>query len=131
MAMVSVTCNTSRSPAVAARLDAHDACGLPSTVPVLRQGGRPDMATDVHIGGRLETVAPRRVTDTADRVRLLILVSVAIAVHGWVLTHTKVTARDSIGFARIALQFENPTAAGLTDVVEVLKHSQHPPGYPL
>lgn len=89
------------------------------------------MATDVHIGGRLEAVAPRRVTDAADRVRLLILVAVAVAVHGWVLTHTKVTARDSIGFARIALQFESPTAAGLDDVVAVLRHSQHPPGYPL
>ena len=47
------------------------------------------------------------------------------------LTHAKVTARDSIGFARIALQFEQPKAAGLGDVVGVLKHSQHPPGYPL
>jgi hypothetical protein len=89
------------------------------------------MATDVHIGGRLEAVAPRRVTDVADRVRLLTLVAVAVAVHGWVLAHTKVTARDSIGFARTALQFEDPKAAGLEDVVGVLKHSQHPPGYPL
>lgn len=89
------------------------------------------MATDVHIGGRLEAVAPRRVTDTSDRVRLLTLVAVAVAVHAWVLSHTKVTARDSIGFARTALQFENPKAAGLEDVVDVLKHSQHPPGYPL
>jgi hypothetical protein len=89
------------------------------------------MATDVHVGGRLEAVAPRRVTDTSDRVRLLILVAVAVVVHGWVLAHTKVTARDSIGFARIALQFERPSDAGMADVVAVLKHSQHPPGYPL
>src|SRR5690349_18183319 len=91
------------------------------------------MATDVYIGGRLEAVAPRRVTDTADRVRLLALLGVAVAVHAWVLTHTRVTARDSIGFARIALQFENPKAAlgPGADVVAVLMQSQHPPGYPL
>jgi hypothetical protein len=89
------------------------------------------MAAEVHIGGRLEPVAPRRTTDSADRVRLLALFAVAIAVHTWVLTHTAVTARDSIGFARTALQFENPRASGLGDVVGVLKHSQHPPGYPL
>ncbi len=89
------------------------------------------MATDVHIGGRLEAVAPRRVTDTSDRVRLLILLAVAVAVHGWVVTHARVTARDSIGFARTALQFESPKTAGLGDVIGVLKHSQHPPGYPL
>jgi hypothetical protein len=91
------------------------------------------MATDVHIGGRLEAVAPRRVTDTADRVRLLVLVGVAVAVHAWVLTHTRVTARDSIGFARYALQLEYPRAGGCADVVDVLKppHNQHPPGYPL
>ncbi|HET6574369.1 MAG TPA: glycosyltransferase family 39 protein [Fimbriiglobus sp.] len=89
------------------------------------------MATDVHIGGRLEAVAPRRVTDTSDRVRLLTLLAVAVAVHGWVLTHTTVTARDSIGFARTALQFERPADAGMRDVVDVLTNSQHPPGYPL
>ncbi len=91
------------------------------------------MATDVHIGGRLEAVAPRRVTDPADRVRLLALVAVAVAVHGWTLTHTRVTARDSIGFARYALQLEDPRAAGFADVVAVLRdpNTQHPPGYPL
>src|SRR4051812_20384519 len=108
MAIASVTRSTAAPPA---RLDAPGGRGLPSTVPVLRQGGRPDMATDVHIGGRLEAVAPRRVTDAADRVRLVALAAVAVAVHAWVLAHTTVTARDSIGFARTALQFQDPKAA--------------------
>ncbi len=89
------------------------------------------MATEVHVGGRLEAVAPRPVTDPGDRVRLLALVAVAAAVHVWVLTHTAVTARDSIGFARTALQFQDPKAAGLGDVVGVLKNEKQPPGYPL
>ena len=87
------------------------------------------------VGGRLETVAPRRVTDTTDRKILAGLVVVAVAVHGWLVAHTGVTARDSVGFARQALNFENPAvgaAAGATrTVVDVLRESQHPPGYPV
>jgi hypothetical protein len=89
------------------------------------------MATEVHVGGRLEAVAPRRVTDSGDRLRLLALLAVGALVHVWVVAHTSVTARDSIGFARIALQLENPHASGLHDLTEVLKTAHHPPGYPL
>lgn len=87
------------------------------------------------VGGRLETVAPRRVTDTTDRAILAGLVLIAVAVHGWLLMHTGVTARDSVGFARQALHFENPaigaTAGVPRTVVDVLRESQHPPGYPV
>lgn len=94
---------------------------------------------DALVGGRIETVAPRRVTDTTDRAVLAGLAVVAVAVHGWLLTHTGVTARDSVGFARQALLLESPSAGavpgaaatGPRTVVDVLRESQHPPGYPV
>lgn len=106
------------------------------------------MATDVHVGGRLETVAPRPVTDTGDRRRLVALVAVAVVVHAVMVANTTVTARDSIGFARYALELEDPEAGrimvrgedGVTPVpadgprrtqADVLTGSHHPPGYPL
>jgi hypothetical protein len=94
------------------------------------------MATDVqHVGGRLEAVAPRRVTDAGDKLRIAGLCVVAIAVHGWLLVTTHVTARDSVGFARNALQIESPKAAGVDNLAELLRNKNrefpHPPGYPL
>lgn len=94
------------------------------------------MATDVqHVGGRLEAVAPRRVTDAGDKLRLAALCAVAVAVHGWLLVTTHVTARDSVGFARNALQLESPKAAGVDNLAELLRNKNkefpHPPGYPL
>ena len=94
------------------------------------------MATDAqHVGGRLEAVAPRRVTDAGDKLRLAALCAVAVAVHGWLLVTTHVTARDSVGFARNALQLESPKAAGVDNLAELLRNKNkefpHPPGYPL
>ncbi len=97
------------------------------------------MAT--HIGGRLETVAPKRSLFGPDYVRLLGLVAAAVAVHGWLLAHTALTSRDSLEFARNALIIETPAAAATFDhppdpdrqVVDVLKkpYTLHPPGFPL
>lgn len=94
------------------------------------------MATDVqHVGARLEAVAPRRVTDAGDKLRLAALLAAAVAVHGWLVATTHVTARDSVGFARNALQLESPKAAGVSNLAELLRNKNgefpHPPGYPL
>ena len=102
------------------------------------------MATDLQtVGGRLEAVAPRRVGDAGDKLRLAALVAAALAVHGWLLASTHVTARDSVGFARNALQLESPKEAGFDDHVDLLRDRDkadpnvrrnnfpHPPGYPL
>src|SRR5438045_1317551 len=102
------------------------------------------MATDVQrVGGQLEAVAPRRVADAGDKLRLAALLAVAVAVHGWRLATTHVTARDSVGFARNALQLESPKEAGFDDHVDLLRDRDkanpdvrrnnfpHPPGYPL
>ena len=37
---------------------------------------------------------------------LVLLLALAVAVRGWLLAHTEVPARDSIGFIRYALEFE-------------------------
>lgn len=91
------------------------------------------MATDVRVGGRVEEVAPRRVTDSGDRLRLLALVLVSVVVHYIGITRTAVPARDAITFARMALQLERPKDAHFEDIVAVLKDkdTHHPPGYPL
>lgn len=90
------------------------------------------MSVAAHVGARLETVAPRKVTDSTDRLWLALLVILAIIVHAWLIAHTSVTARDSVGFARTALQLEHPRTAGFPGgLTEVLRRAQHPPGYPL
>ena len=103
-------------------------------------------ATDVRIGGRIEEVAPRRVTDSGDRLRLFTLVGVALLIHGVAIYRTAVPDRDAITFARMALQFRHPQSVHMPksvdnpngddpdykpSVVDVLKRSHHPPGFPL
>ena len=89
-----------------------------------------------HVGGRVELVAPRPVTDTGDRWRLLALVLLAVAVHAWLIANTAVTAKDSIRFARHALALWKPNqdkVQGSPDRTfpDVLRAEQDPPGYPL
>ena len=60
------------------------------------------------IGGRMEVVSTRRSLAGSDYLRLLVLAVVSLAVHGWLLMHTAVTARDGIDFARIALSIQSP-----------------------
>ncbi|MCZ2344126.1 MAG: glycosyltransferase family 39 protein [Bacteroidales bacterium] len=91
---------------------------------------------DALVGARLEVVAPPKITDPGDRVRLLVLLFVTIAIHAWLIGHTVVTARDGIGFARIALQIEQPGlghAAGEArrTLADVFREAQHPPLYPI
>jgi hypothetical protein len=56
---------------------------------------------------------------------LALLLLLALGVRGWLMVHTEVLARDSIGFIRYALEFETDN---WQDVVS--KNHQHP-GYPL
>jgi hypothetical protein len=56
---------------------------------------------------------------------LLLLMCLAGGLRAWQISHTEVAARDSIGFIRAALQFEEQPAA------EVIRNSQQHPGYPL
>jgi hypothetical protein len=64
----------------------------------------------------------------------LILVAVAVAVHVWVIHNTSVTARDSIGFARYALNLTDPNAGRAESehrsFWQFLRDEKHPPGYP-
>jgi 4-amino-4-deoxy-L-arabinose transferase-like glycosyltransferase len=95
------------------------------------------------VGGRLETVAPRRSLFGPDYVRIGVLLVVAAGVHGWLVAHTAVPARDSLGYARIAFNFADPN--GLADPnrrpdaepdaprprIEVIRTAEQPPGFPV
>ena len=61
-----------------------------------------------HVGGRMETVAPIRVTDWSDRVRLLGLLLITLLLHTWLIRNSVMTARDSLGFAQLALNLAHP-----------------------
>ena len=103
-----------------------------------------------HVGGRMETKAPLRVTDRSDHLRLAALVAASLLLHAWMIGNCAMTARDSIGFARLAVNLIHPAdgkppADALGAIVggaqihdgldrtlpEVLKRAQQPPGYPL
>lgn len=89
------------------------------------------------VGGRLEAIEPERSLFGPDYLRLAALVVVAVGVHLWLMAHTALTARDSLGFARQALCFDSPSAAPPNEdrrpknVVDHIRTSEHPPGYPL
>ncbi len=79
--------------------------------------------------------APPPFSLRADGGRLLALVFLSFAVHGWLVFTAAVTAIDSVGFARYALALEDPQQAGLPEkyprtVGGVLRDQTHPPGYP-
>lgn len=89
------------------------------------------------VGGRMEAVAPRRSLYGPDYLLLVVLAVVSAGVHLWLVAHTSVTARDSIGFGRYALGLQSPESS-LPEgphldrsKVDVIKAAQHPPGYPL
>src|ERR1700690_2135731 len=56
---------------------------------------------------------------------LVILFLLVLPLRGWLIFNTEVAARDSIGFIRYALQFENKPWQ------EVLLDNHQHPGYPL
>jgi hypothetical protein len=72
---------------------------------------------------------------------LAALLVLGLAVRGWIVAHTEVAARDSIGFIRYALHLENPPPwhdPGHPELppepqnrLDVVRHAEQPPGYPL
>ncbi|MBM3981443.1 MAG: glycosyltransferase family 39 protein [Planctomycetes bacterium] len=89
------------------------------------------------VGARLEQVERPRSLFGPDYLRLAALAAVALAVHGWLVANTFVTARDSLGFARQALCFENPSAVPVPagerakTTIDLVCAAEQPPGYPL
>jgi Dolichyl-phosphate-mannose-protein mannosyltransferase len=90
--------------------------------------------SDVEPGLRVDFVpAPRSTRNSTRRtgpgwrdLRLLcVLVLLAASVRVWIIFHTEVAARDSIGFIRYALQLEQ------LPWTQVLRESQQHPGYPI
>jgi hypothetical protein len=94
---------------------------------------------EARVGARIELVQPRRWVAPRDAGWLLALVAVSGLLHAWLVGTTFVTARDSLGFARLALNLGAPATgpAGLLDgdkprtFIDVLKAAEHPPGYPV
>jgi hypothetical protein len=60
-----------------------------------------------------------------DACLILLLILLTAGLRTWVITHTAVAARDSIGFIRYAWRLEREP------LVDVLRGSLHPPLYPL
>jgi hypothetical protein len=86
------------------------------------------------VGGRLEAIPPHRSLFGQDYARLISLFAIAIAIHAWLITHTAITARDSTGYARVALNMLNPSAGGNGEqrqFIDVIRTAEQPPGYPL
>src|SRR5262245_371575 len=61
---------------------------------------------------------------------LALLLAAAVGLRAWLIGHTEVAARDSIGFIRYALQFENASEKGKT-WGDVLRANHQHPAYPL
>jgi hypothetical protein len=89
------------------------------------------------VGGVLEQVERPRSLFGPDYLRLAGVALVALAVHGWLIATTAVTARDSLGFARQALSFASPSSVPphkdgrAKTTIDLVRESEHPPGYPL
>ena len=86
----------------------------------------------------MDTAAPASMTriDRSDLGRLAVLLFLAIVARSWVIAHTEVAARDSIGFIRFALHLEQPPTdyQNPDDVLsrrEVIRRAEHAPGYPV
>lgn len=84
----------------------------------------------------LEEVEPKRSLFGPDYLRLAALVLVAVAVHAWLVSHTALTARDSLGFARQGAVLRHPIRAPHEEghpknTIDHIRAGEHPPGYPL
>ena len=59
-----------------------------------------------------------------DWIRIAVIVALSAAIRFWLIAHTEVSARDSIGFMRQAIQFED------RPWTELLQNFHQMPGYP-
>ncbi len=64
----------------------------------------------------------------ADLWRIGVILLLVCGTRLWVVRHTEVLSRDSIGFIRFALQIEQP-ADGLSRL-DIIRNNSQPPGYP-
>lgn len=90
------------------------------------------MSADV--GGRLETLEPHRSLLGPDYFRIFILLVAALGIHAWLVAHTAVPARDSLGYARVALNLSNPSGSDTAEHrhrIDVIRKAEQPPGYPV
>ncbi|HZZ82269.1 MAG TPA: glycosyltransferase family 39 protein [Gemmataceae bacterium] len=79
----------------------------------------------------MEEAEPRSIT-RRDWLLLAALFALVLPLRLWLLSNTEVTARDSIGYIRYALQFEQVDAANQrVSYQTVLKNNHQHPGYPL
>lgn len=67
---------------------------------------------------------------------MLALLATAATIHLGLMLRTKMPSRDSLGFARVALQLYAPDADSPTDQPsrsrwDVLRQAEHPPAYPV
>lgn len=69
------------------------------------------------------TVRPERSIPTW--LPLAVLIALGLGLRFWVIARTEVAARDSVGFIRTALRFENEPW------IDVIRTSEQPPGYAL
>lgn len=87
------------------------------------------------VGGRLETATSRPSLRQHDYALLAVLLLTATVIHLWLIRHTAVPARDSLGYARIALNLSDPHAGwegeGRRSRIEVIRTAEQPPGYPI
>jgi len=96
------------------------------------------MARTAAVGGRLEELPPpAHSTEPTDVGRVLLLMLLSFLLHAALYANTYTTARDSIGFAQLALQYESPQDAIVRlpsrSVLDIARYGEppHPPGYPL
>src|SRR5438552_5447359 len=75
-------------------------------------------------GARMTEPEPRGMT-RADWLLIGVLLVLILPLRLWLIDNTEVTARDSIGYIRYALQFEQK------DWKDVLKGNHQHPGYPV
>ncbi|CAN5622209.1 hypothetical protein BH11PLA2_BH11PLA2_52130 [soil metagenome] len=92
------------------------------------------------VGAFVEEAPVRRRIRGADAAAMLSLLVLATLLHGYVVRHTCVTARDSMRFARTALNLESPNVKvdmfnlphrGAVEVLKDAKECPDPPGYPV
>jgi hypothetical protein len=87
------------------------------------------------IGGTLELTPRHSYLPGRDKLVLLTLLTLSVVLHATVISRSRTTARDGLGFARMALQLESPKRAAASlgldrpTLIDVVKSTPHPPGY--
>jgi hypothetical protein len=75
--------------------------------------------------GQERQIVRRATSRWVDAASILALMVLSLAIHVWLIRHTEVAARDSIGFIRYAWELEHQPWE------KVLRHSHQHPGYPV